>query len=233
MPQINIEDLRHPTTNIAIIGAPGTGKTRSTFTMRKVLLKLKMSPIYRYYDLDWGVESLTELAFEHGWEKDIDIFRYGTPHKVSEGATPNRDSQPAIDLIRDLNWLHDQAEMVYTPQVGPPAIEGGAPVFLGPPMIQTKWKDSFTRAPGLVVVDSGSSLRDMLFNSMLVQRKIDVGGTGDRAISWNDWQLLKEKIVEIIELLKGLPCFSIMTFHDELRQETSEGPSKDGGDTVS
>lgn len=189
---------------IALIGPPFSGKTESLWTMWKVFDKNKQpNDTIEVFDLDGNAIVLARKAQETGNLHRLKIHRVRRKagQKVNtrdddgvSGMTPIRSSDEWFEFINEFNSLYDQVNSV-----------------------TGEWKNP-EHAPGLIVVDSMSALQDMAFSAILNKRNKEVG-VANRRVEFDEWNLLRGKLTEVIKAAKGLPCYSAFPFHLDYRQE--------------
>lgn len=207
--------------SIALIGPPKTGKTESIASMLKVFdATHQPNRIIEHFDLDEdGSISLIRKVRELDRLPQLRVhrFRRQMGEKVKVDETPNRFGDEAKDFINEFNGLYD-------------LVNGTT----------GEWKVPET-APGVVCIDSMTSLQDLLWNFILSERQREIGagprtqgGTGPGPVTFDEWSLLRSKIVEVVKAAKGLPCHSIFCFHLDYRTEEAGRQQKitQGGQVV-
>ena len=86
------------------------------------------------------------------------------------------------------------------------------------------WKPGKER--GAIVVDSMSVVNERWFDFVLTLRHKELGGTEvlHNLVTFNEWMMVKEKIIETVRSGKALPCFSVFCFHEVQSQDEIPGP---------
>lgn len=192
--------------SILLIGPPKTGKTYSLATLRNVLVKRKLPTKIAFFDMDDdGSETFLRLARAGGWIEDVELHRFDSPNKrIKVAIQPNRTTNPAMEFIGEFNALFDRID---------------------------NRTGTWSRDPiGAVVIDSVTGLQDRFEDFVFSTRQREIGEDGQRAITFNDWRLLAEKIIETYQCAKSLPCYFVLTAHVELRQEVIKGANASGTD---
>jgi hypothetical protein len=190
-------------TSILLVGAPFTGKTQSIATIRPVLVKKGLPTRIEYFNLDGpGGETLKRIARKQGWADDLTVHEFGIGEKrIGTTIKPGRSSQKAIEFINEFNLLFNDVNQ------------------------NTKtWQEG--KARGLVVVDSITALQDSLEDFVFVTRGREIGEEGNKAITFNDWRLLAEKITETYMSAMSLPCYSLFTAHVQIVEATAKGATQ-------
>lgn len=188
--------------SIAIIGPSKTGKTESIKTLHKFLVKHKLPTKIAHFDFDEdGAEPLIRVAKREGWLADLLVYRYNVKGvRVKNAVVPDRATGPFEDFMKDLNTFYDNLDM-----------------------ITNAWKPG--TEIGAMGLDSMTALQDRVIDFVWALRHKDIDGTGDRAVSFNEWRMVQEKLVECVRSVKALPCYSYFCFHEDLRQEEITGPT--------
>jgi len=220
MTLVPTDQLATPTfSSILLCGPPKCGKTASIATLHKVLRKRKLPTKIAFFDMDEdGAEPLLRLArsgYESvadalasrnridPWQSDIELHRFNLQGlRMRDAAQPKRTEEPAHAFINELNEYFDRLDS----RTG-------------------TFKD---KSIGAIVVDSITGLTDIFEDFVFSFRGREIGEEGQRAISFNDWRLLAEKVMEAYKSCKSLPCYSVFTTHVETRQEVIRGPSNQG-----
>ena len=222
MPEIATQDLLTDRfCTFEIVGTQKTGKTFSLHTMLKHLEHQTALPKNLYlFDLDGdGAEALLTALEKHShapWARRpedggrLKVFRYNQrARRMAEGTAPDRQQDPFIDFVRDLNSVVNLVGQ------------------------DGNWKDPAI-APGCIVIDPCTSFTEMCFDYICRKRGKEVGGSREQgAVSEDgkvlkyiepmDWVSLQDKTLEMIKVIKSLPCHRIVTFHEELIQEMVAG----------
>ncbi len=201
--------------SIAIVGPPKTGKTESLATFWSVFEKTKQpNNKIVVFDLDEdGSVPVIRRGLDHQMkDKDWSIedhlavhrFKRKAGEKLSTETSPNRWQDECADFMTEFNKYYDLVNSV-----------------------TGDWKAP-EHAPGLVAVDSMTALQDLFWNFILSKRNKEIGvGRGDGSskgpVTFDEWNLLRGKLVETIRAAKGLPCHSVFVFHQDLRQEEVKG----------
>jgi hypothetical protein len=209
MPIIPIEQLTSPSwCSIANIGPPKSGKTACIGSLYAVLLKRGGPRKIAIFDLDEdGAEPLirlsrtgryypTEKPFSHEvWLEDLIVHRYKRPmgERISDTLDTNRSYDELMDFIHESNSYQDW-------------YGGGS------------WLD-VEHSLGAIVVDSMTALQEMLWDWLLKKRHRSVAGVGGKWVEIQDWQILQEKVLESVKVIKSLPCYTIFNFHENLLME--------------
>ena len=213
-----------------IVGKPKTGKTASLVSMMVHLDHIPQpNKILDLFDLDGdGAEALISLVEKRVAEQTLPraalswlklpedggrlrIYRYINSERkmLVDDVAPDRQLKPFIDFSNDLNTIVDMKDP------------------------HGNWRNPPT-APGCVVLDPCTALSDMIFDYMLRKRNKELGlgskESGQTVAEGNkkyvdpqDWTALQQKIVDTIKVLKTFPCHRVVTFHEELVQETVPG----------
>ena len=190
---------------IALIGRPFSGKTQSIATLHKYLVKHKLPTKIEVFDLDEQRDSpLIRIAKSEGWLNDLVVHRYdstGGVHYIANKETRERSKIPTELFIQEYAALYDDLDT----RTG-------------------LWQPG--RERGAIVVDSMSVLNERWFDFVLQLRHKELGGTEklNNLVTFNEWMMVKEKIVETVRSGKALPCFSIFCFHEVQAQDEIPGP---------
>jgi AAA domain-containing protein len=192
--------------SIAIVGAPKTGKTQSLATLHAFLVRHKLCPRMAIFDLDEdGAEPLIRIANKEGWINDLEVYRYNVRgSRIANKELPDRVRAPTESFINEFSSLYDRID----------SRTGG-------------WSEG--KALGAVIIDSMTALNERWFDFVLAIRRKEVGGEGNQAITFNEWTMVKSKLLETVRSAKALPCYSVFIFHEILLQEEVSGPKP--GDT--
>lgn len=187
--------------SILLYGPPFSGKTRSLFSLWKLLPKLGYPPRVDFYDLDRNADSFLRAMTVAGAPADsVRVFRYGQGgDRVDPGAGTPLSRGEFDNFLRDYNSLWDYID----PATGKWNL--------------AKCEKAGWQPPGAVVVDSASSLLAMIleFVCALEGKQLNAPGTDGRAFYGKQMG----KIVEIISSLKKLPIVFVMTAHETLEKD--------------
>lgn len=194
--------------NVLLVGRPGTGKTRSLYTLHKLKGRkwLKGSKLF-IADFDRGCQPLYRQAKLEGWASDLDVRRYynDSGSKIETlKASPARSKDMFLNFANDINTFFD---------------------MLGP---DKQWRpDKIAEAPYAIVIDSATRFADHVLSFTLALRNKELGqqGVDGRA----EFGLQMGKIVETIRSLADLPCLTIITAHEQIKAEMVKTASKDQG----
>jgi nitrogen fixation protein len=202
MPLIPVDQLAGPQFgSIAIVGAPKTGKTQSLATLHAFLVRHKLCPRMAIFDLDEdGAEPLIRIANKEGWIGDLEVYRYNVRgNRIANKELPDRTRIPTETFINEFSGLYDRIDS----RTG-------------------NWFEG--KGLGAVIVDSMTALNERWFDFVLTIRHKEVGGEDKQAITFNEWTMVKSKILETVRSGKALPCYSVYIFHEILMQEEVSGP---------
>ena len=223
MALISHDQLAKPgAASILLIAPPKVGKTSSLATIHRVLRLSKRPTKIAFFDFDDdgaepflrlardGYESMADAIAKRNridpWTNDIRLHRFKTKGlRVKEGIQPGRRQEIATSLIREFNEYID---------------------WLSP---DGNWKDP-EKALGAIIFDSITGMADILEDFTLDMRGREIGGEKEKAVTFNDWRLIGEKITEFYQNAKTLPnTYVICTAHIETRQEIISGLPASGG----
>jgi hypothetical protein len=224
MPLIPQDQLTGPQFgSIGIAGAPKTGKTQSLWTLHRFLKNHKLPTRMAIFDLDEdGAEPLIRIArdgvrdekrnllYAGGWSNDLDVYRYNVKgNKINPAEVPTRTRIPTEMFINESAALYDRLDSV-----------------------TGRWKPSMEL--GAVVCDSMTALNERWFDYVMTARHKEVGGTkaAGNEITFNEWTMIKSKILETVRSFKALPCYSVFMFHEILLQEEVPGPKPEDTKTT-
>jgi hypothetical protein len=97
------------------------------------------------------------------------------------------------------------------------------------------WLDPKTNAwlpgkgVGAIIFDSLTSLMHLYESYIWLIRKKEIGLTGTESVTWQDWNLVGEKIRDAYQTAKQFPCHFVATAHEDTRQELIHGSAKAPG----
>jgi len=138
------------------------------------------------------------------WLNDIELHRFNTAGlRMKDTVTPNRRDKLAHDYITELNEYFDR--------------------------LDNRTGTFREKAIGAIINDSITGLTDIFEDFVFSTRQREIGEEGPKAISFNDWRLLAEKVMEAYKSCKSLPCYSVFTAHVETRQQIIPGVPAQGG----
>lgn len=200
-------------TNALIVGRYGTGKTRSCASLRK----LRSRPYVKgnkllIFDLDEGCQPIIRLAEKYNWLNELDIRRYApvggsrlATAPAASSANAMRSSEMFIGLATDINYLLDRVDPT-----------------------TNQWREEFLPdAPYAVLLDSLTKLADDALSFTLSLRGKELGGAG--VDGRQEYGIQMGKIVETIRDLRSLPCFTVVTAHEQTKAETIKMPAPPKG----
>lgn len=220
MPQIPMDQLAGPQfSSFLLVGPSKTGKTESIASLHRVLRLLKLSTKMAIFDFDEdGYIPIWRLAREgrerhddkpgtvKPWVDDLMIFNYRKEaRKLRENeAAPLRSRKPINDFHDDFNQIDGWID----PKTG-------------------LWKPGHEL--GAIIFDSLTSLMQLYESFIWQVRGKEIGLTGPAAITWQDWNLVGEKIRDAYCTAKQFPCYFVATAHEDTRQEQIHGSAKAPG----
>jgi hypothetical protein len=183
-----LSDILSTTSSIAVIGKPFTGKTTSTKSLIKIIPEDKW--IY-YFDWDNKAIPIIVDAQNNHYSHRLKVFRY---NRGGVGAIANSESTPRqantfMEFINDYVALTQKVN----PQTG-------------------DWKADATEIPGVIVIDSMSSMGDHILEFVLSRLGHDLGAP--KTDSRGDYGKQMSKVVETVRALKALPCHTVFIFHE-------------------
>ena len=217
MPELTRDQMAGPQySSVLLVGPSKTGKTASIASLHRVLRILKMSTKMMLFDFDEdGYLSLLRLAKEGResykdpphtvppWVDDLRIFNYrkGDVKLRERDAAPQRSQKLSEDFQSEFNQMDN-------------------------------WLDHKTglwlpgKEIGAIIYDSLTSLMHMYESYVWSLRNKEIGLDGPRGISWQDWNLVGEKIRDAYQTAKQFPCFFVATAHEDTRQEQIKGSAQ-------
>lgn len=220
MPQIPMDQLSGPQfTSFLLVGPSKTGKTESIASLHRVLRLQKLPTKIVIFDFDEdGYIPIWRMAMDgrerhkdprgatKPWVDDLMIFNY---HKLNRqlkenDAAPMRSKKPMDDFHDDFNQIDGWID----PKTG-------------------LWKPG--HEVGAIVFDSLTSLLYLYESYIWLMRGKEIGFTDQRAINWQDWNLVGEKIRDAYNTAKQFPCYFVATAHEDTRQELIHGSARAGG----
>lgn len=214
MPEIPRDQLAGPqSSSVLLVGPSKTGKTLSIGSLHRVLRMLKMSTKMMLFDFDEdGYLSLLRLAKEGResykdrpgtvppWVEDLRVFTY----RKADLKLRERDAAPARSMKLSEDFQEEFNQM-------------------------DNWLDRKTglwlpgKEVGAIIYDSLTSLMHMYESYVWLLRGKEIGLDGNKAITWQDWNLVGEKIRDAYQTAKQFPCFFVATAHEDIRQMQIKG----------
>lgn len=203
-----------------IIGPSKTGKTESIASLHRVLRILQLPTVMAIYDFDEdGYIPLWRLATEgrerhkdrpgtvKPWVQDLLIYRYRKAARTlrTKNAAPVRDTNLMEDFQDDFNQMDSRLD----PKTG-------------------LWKPG--QALGAIIFDSLTAMMQLYESYIWNLRGKEIGLDGNKGITWQDWNLVGEKIRDAYNTAKQFPCHFVATAHEDTRQELIHGSARAAGD---
>ena len=167
----------------------GPGKKGKTFCLSTLLYLDKRIDII---DLDYGVDPLFIEAKKQNKGHLVRAYRFGkTKKRAFSQQKPDRETGHNIilDVMSHINKYYD--------------------------LVDSKKWDS--EGPGIIVIDSMTVLNSLIFDFIIKKSGKEIGDSNTDARTWF-WQQ-QQKLLELIEGLKELPCISIFNFHENREKD--------------
>lgn len=214
---ISADKLSAPTfSSTLIIGSSGTGKTSCIGTLHRVLRKKNLPTKIIYFDFDQdgaepvlrlaraGYESIPDMIARQNridpWIEDVILYRYYTKRRtMTDGVAPHRDVKLVEEFIKDFNTIDSRID----PHTN-------------------NWKPG--QEIGAIINDPLTSVQEIYEDFIWTLRNKELGASGTNSIQWVDWNLLGEKVLDVIKLTKVFPCFYVATAHLDQRLEDVRVP---------
>lgn len=217
MPEIPRDQLSGPQfSSFLLVGPSKTGKTESIASLHRVLRLQRQPTRIIIFDFDEdGYIPILRLATEgrerHSdrintippWVDDLVIYNYRkAERKLRErDAAPARSRKPMDDFHDDFNKIDNWID----PKTG-------------------LWQPG--KEVGVIVFDSLTSMMQMYESYIWLIRGKEIGLDGTKAINWQDWNLVGEKIRDAYNTAKQFPCYFVATAHEDTRQELVHGSAR-------
>lgn len=221
MPQIPKDQLSGPQfSSFLIVGPSKTGKTESIASLHRVLRLQRLPTKMLIFDFDEdGYIPIWRLAREGRerhtdrinavppWVDDIEVFNYHKAIKKlrENDAAPARSRTPMDDFMAEFNqidgWLDPKTQL---------------------------WKPG--KEVGAIIFDSLTSLKSYYESFVWLLRGKEIGvETKGGSITWQDWDLVGQKIRDAYQTAKQFPCYFVATAHEDTRQELIHGSARSAG----
>lgn len=217
MPEIPRDQLSGPQfSSFLLVGPSKTWKTGSIGSLHRVLRLQHLPTRMLMFDFDEdGYLTIQRLAAEGRerftdkpgtvppWLDDLVVYNYRkASRKLRErDAAPARDRKPMDDFHDDFN-----------------KIDGWIDAKTG------LWKPG--HEVGAIIFDSLTSLMQLYESYIWLLRGKEIGLIGNQSITWQDWNLVGEKIRDAYNTAKQFPCYFVATAHEDTRQETVHGSAR-------
>lgn len=199
----DIAQLIEARKSILCIGPAMSGKTYSLWTLIAYLKEHNLGPLH-YFDLDQKVESLILALREEPDAIRLKLLDYIVVHRLK--AKPRAATRDVSKVSASKDLFEDFMNQINE-------FENQIDITTG------NWKESFSC--GAVIGDSLSRYNEIVQEFVVASVGHDIGAAGSDAR--NDYTMIMNKVKQVIQGMKMLPCITGWIAHDQLVKNEIDG----------